>query len=142
MVIKHKMEERHKHEQTIEEERQDVEEGKSEKNMYSEAGREELIEDDDEITDMDEGFMKGYDEGCKMTKCPVCQKILEDDLVEREINGEIYRFCSDEHAEKFAREHGGPKVELEVGNIEKEMESEKAEMEDIEKDKRLLKKTE
>jgi len=137
-----KMEERHKHKKTLEEEKKDVSEGDVEKNLYSEAGREDLVEDDDESTDVDEGFMKGYDEGAKMAKCPVCDSLLEDDLVEREINGEIHRFCCDEHAEKFAKEHGGTTAELEAGKIEKEIESESSEMEEIEKDKKVLKETE
>lgn len=135
------MEETHKHKQTIEEKRREIEEGESEKEVYSEAGREELIEDEDEITDLDEGFMKGYDEGGKMTKCPVCNEILEDDFVEREINGEMYRFCSDGHAEKFAKEHIDHKEELEAGETGKELEKEDYEMEDIEKEKKVLKET-
>lgn len=133
---------KHKHEPTIEEERKEMEEKDVEENVYSEAGRKELMEDEDEITDLDEGFMKGYDEGSKMAKCPVCNKVLEDDFIEREIDGEMYRFCSEEHAEKFAKKHGSHKEELEVGKTEKELESESSEMEDIEKDKKVLKETE
>lgn len=114
--------EKNKPEPTIEEERKEIEEGESEKNVYSEAGREELIENDDSITDVDEGFMKGYEEGGKMAKCPVCNEILADDFVEKEINGEIHRFCCDEHAEKFMKSKGVK--ELEVGDVEKEIESE------------------
>lgn len=133
---------KHKHEPTIEEERKEMEEKDVEENVYSEAGRKELMEDEDEITDLDEGFMKGYDEGGKMAKCPVCDGVLEDDFVEREIDGEMYRFCSEEHAEKFAKKHRNHKEELEVGKTEKELESESSEMEDIEKDKKVLKETE
>ena len=70
--------------------------------IYSEQGREDQI-DSDEITDLDEGFMKGYEEGEKMAKCPVCGVVLGNDFVEREIDGEIYRFCSEEHAEVFMK---------------------------------------
>jgi len=136
------MEDKHKHEPTIEEERKEIDEGDAESNMYSEAGREDLMEDEDEITDLDEGFMKGYEEGEKMARCPVCGKVIEFDFVEREIDGEMYRFCSEEHAEKFAKEHTGPKAELEAGEAEKELESEDYEMEDIEKEKKVLKETE
>ena len=74
--------------------------------IYSEKGREDQIEED-EITDLDEGFMKGYEEGEKMAKCPICGEALGDDFIEKEIDGEIYRFCSDEHAEEFIRKRGG-----------------------------------
>ena len=127
------MEDGHKHKPTIEEKRKDVEDGDVEKNVYSESGREELIEKDDEITDVDEGFMKGYDEGGKMAKCPVCNEILEDDFVERDIDGETHRFCSDEHAEKFIKKHDGKTEELEVGKVEKQIEEESG-LEDKEKD--------
>ncbi|MBU4502218.1 MAG: hypothetical protein KKA79_06485 [Nanoarchaeota archaeon] len=133
------MEEGRKHEQTFEEEKEDIAEGKAEKNLYNEAGRDELVEDEDEATDLDEGFMKGYDEGAKMAKCPVCNSILDDDLVEREINGEVHRFCCDEHAEKYAKEHSAGAAELSVGDVEAKFESEAEEMEDIEKDKKVLK---
>jgi len=72
--------------------------------IYSEEGRKNQIEED-EITDADEGFMKGYEEGEKMAKCPICREALDDDFVEKEIDGEIYRFCSDEHAEEFWGKH-------------------------------------
>jgi len=130
----------HEHEQTMEERRTEIEEGDAEKNVYSDAGRKELIEDDDSITDVDEGFMKGYDEGGKMAKCPVCNKILDDDFVEKEIDGEEHRFCCDEHAEKYAKQKGAPPVELEVGNMEKQIDGEE-DLEDIEKDKKVLEET-
>ena len=69
--------------------------------IYTEEGREELEEDEDELTNLDSGFMQGYNVGSKLAKCPLCKKPLGDDFVEEEINEQIYRFCSDEHAEKF-----------------------------------------
>ena len=88
---------------TIEEERADIEAGEAEENVYSEAGREELLETEDEITDVDEGVMKGYDEGAKAAKCVACGTVLEDtsDIVELEHNDQTYRFCSSECAEKY-----------------------------------------
>ena len=81
--------------------KKDMETGKKEDTIYSEEGMEELTESD-EISDLEEGFMEGYESGLRSgTKCPVCGEILEDDFVEREYNDEIYRFCSDEHAEKW-----------------------------------------
>lgn len=70
--------------------------------LYSEGGREELMEED-EIDELEEGFMQGYEGGDKMAKCALCDKILASEFVEEEINGEIYRFCSDKHAEIYKK---------------------------------------
>ncbi len=72
-----------------------------EEDIYSEEGREELIEDEDEITEVDEGFMKGYEEGAKMAVCSYCHKVLREDIVEEDFDDETYRFCSEECASKF-----------------------------------------
>lgn len=78
------------------------EEESSEEEIYSEEGREALV-DDDEIEPWEEGFMEGAESGGKGAKCRKCGKILEemDDVIEKEIDGEIYRFCSDECVDKF-----------------------------------------
>jgi len=68
--------------------------------IYSEKGMENQI-NDDEITDLDEGFMQGYVEGEKMAKCPVCHVVLGQDFVEMEFDGKVHRFCSEEHLEVF-----------------------------------------
>ena len=112
------MKDTHNHKKTIEEEQQEMGLGDADEEVYSEAGREKLTEDDDEMTDSDEGFMKGYDEGAKMAKCVVCGEVLAESFVEREFNGQVYRFCSDEHAEKFVKGHSKRKAELDVGEDE------------------------
>jgi len=129
-----------KHKKTLEEEKREMDEGNIEEEVYSEAGREDMMEDEDEITDLDEGFMKGYDEGTKMTKCLVCGKILEKDFVERDIDDETYRFCCEEHAEKYVKSHSGGREEVDVGEDEEGSEEEADEMEDIEQEKKRLKK--
>ena len=70
--------------------------------LYSEDSREEAMEDD-EVDELEEGFMKGYEEGDKMAKCSLCKKPLGKSFVEEEINDEIYRFCSEEHADAYNR---------------------------------------
>ena len=55
----------------------------------------------DEINEEEEGFMKGYAEGENSAKCAKCKVILEQDIVEEEIDGENYRFCSDKCATDF-----------------------------------------
>lgn len=72
-----------------------------EEDIYDEEERDKLEEDEDEITPEEEGFMKGYEEGKKMSMCAKCGKALLDDFVEREIGKDIYRFCSNHCAESF-----------------------------------------
>lgn len=88
---------------TIEEEKKKIDAGKEEQEVYSEAGLEDLEEHEDEITEVDEGFMKGYNEGAKSAKCVACGKVLIRDIIELEHNDQVYRFCSSECAEKFQK---------------------------------------
>ena len=83
------------------EKRTPSEENKEDEDIYSNTGREELIDEEDEITDVDEGFMKGYEEGEKMAVCSNCGKLLDDDVVEQEFDDETYRFCSSDCATHF-----------------------------------------
>jgi len=63
--------------------------------IYSEEGREDLMENEDEITGTDEGFMKGYNESAASSKCTGCKKLLEGhETIEKEFKGKNYRFCS------------------------------------------------
>ena len=79
----------------------DFEEGNHEGDIYDEEGAEELKEDD-EITDVEEGFMEGYEEGEHQVKCAYCGKILvNEEFLEEEIEGHHYRFCSEECAAAF-----------------------------------------
>jgi len=93
--------------QTSEEIEQDMEEGKKEENVYSEEGREKLAEDD-EIDPSEQGFMEGAEERGKKNCCAECGKLLgedEENIIEREFEGEIKWFCSEEHAENYAKKH-------------------------------------
>ena len=71
-----------------------------EQNLYGEEAREEEG-DGDEINEAEEGFMKGYDEDSNPTECSNCHVILEDQVVEENINGTNYRFCSEDCARKY-----------------------------------------
>lgn len=71
--------------------------------IYSEEGREDLVEDD-EISPTEEGFMEGAHDDGQGAKCRRCGKILTDDFIERMIGDEIYRFCSEECAERYVEE--------------------------------------
>jgi hypothetical protein len=88
---------------TKEELMKEMELGNKEEDIYSDAGREELMEEEDEITDVDEGFMKGYEEGERSAQCPECKTLLLDAFIEEEIHDEMYRFCSSECATKFEK---------------------------------------
>lgn len=79
----------------------DFEEGEHEGDIYDEEGREEL-EESDEITELEEGFVEGYEEGEHEAKCAECGKVLIDEtFVEEELDGHHYKFCSEECALAF-----------------------------------------
>ena len=88
---------------TREEVMREMELGDKEKDIYSEEGREELLEEEDEISDLDEGFMKGYDKGENMAVCSECSTVLKQDIIEEEFDDEIYRFCSEKCASKYEK---------------------------------------
>jgi hypothetical protein len=81
-----------------------MEEGELESDVYSEAGREKEVEDD-EIADWEEGFAKGAESGGKDAKCRFCGKILKEkeDVVERRIEGKLCFFCSDDHVKQYMK---------------------------------------
>lgn len=72
--------------------------------IYNEEAREEMLEDD-EIDAIEEGFTQGYEAEDRLTRCALCHKILADDFIEEEIGGDIYRFCSEEHAEEYKNQN-------------------------------------
>lgn len=74
------------------------------KDIYSEEGREDLV-DSDEISPAEEGFMAGADGDGQGAKCRKCGNILMDDFIEKKIGDEICRFCSDECADKYSEKH-------------------------------------
>jgi YHS domain-containing protein len=70
--------------------------------IYSEEGRENLIEEEDEITDVDEGFMKGYNESSESMKCSGCGVTLEGhEVIEKDFKEKHYKFCSQHCLTKF-----------------------------------------
>ena len=87
---------------TKEEVMREMETGETEGDIYSDAGREELMENEDEITDIDEGFMKGYEEEEKIAECKNCGALLVNEkVVEEEIGDETFMFCSSQCASEF-----------------------------------------
>ena len=74
----------------------------NEEGIYDEEDREELIEGD-EIDELEEGFMQGYEEEERVVKCPNCKRIIVEDFTEEEINGHTYRFCSERCATEYTK---------------------------------------
>ena len=72
--------------------------------VYTEEGRDDL-EESDEVAPWEEGFAEGAAHGGHLGDCAHCHAVLEEDVVEREIDGELFRFCCKSCAES------GPKSE-------------------------------
>tara|TARA_Y100000310_G_C20674099_1_gene811931 strand:+ start:2156 stop:2494 length:339 start_codon:yes stop_codon:yes gene_type:complete len=89
-------------EETSEEKSEDMEHGEKDEDVYSEEGREKLVEDG-EISPEEEGFMEGAAQAGQLGKDALTGEPLMDveDVVETEIDGKVYRFVSEENAQKF-----------------------------------------
>lgn len=74
--------------------------------VYSHEGREKLV-DQDEISPWEAAFMEGAEGDGQNAKCRNCGKVLmrEATIVERAIDGELFRFCSEECLEKFQKKN-------------------------------------
>ena len=92
----------------LEDVKKEMEEGTVEEDVYSRAGREEELEDD-EISDVEEGFASGADNEGRGAKCRRCGKPLmgPESIVEKEIDGELMEFCSNRCVEKYEEEPAG-----------------------------------
>ncbi len=85
----------------------EIETGERDQEVYSEEGRESLVEDD-EMEPWEEGFMEGAEGRGEQHCCAECGKLLGEDessIYERKFDGEIKWFCSEEHAENYAKKH-------------------------------------
>jgi len=73
----------------------------SKEDIYEEEGMEEAVESD-AINDVEEGFMQGYEDE-NLAKCVTCKRVLinEEYTIEREIDGNLMRFCSERCAENY-----------------------------------------
>ena len=90
--------------ESSEEIKEDMHLGTKEEDPYTKEGR-EVMEDEDEIDNVEQGFMEGATGGGQLAKDALTGEPLlgEDAVVEMEINGELYRFVNQENAEKFKR---------------------------------------
>jgi len=74
-----------------------------EEDIYNEDEAEEM-EEEDEISPGEEGFMEGYEEGSRIAKCKQCGNVLVgENIFELDIGKKHYRFCSEQCAEKFKK---------------------------------------
>jgi len=82
----------------------DLEDNEMDDDVYTKEGRENLVEDA-EIADWEEGFMEGAAKTGSGAKCRNCGKILmdADSVVEKEIDNEDMKFCSDHCSESFEK---------------------------------------
>lgn len=76
--------------------------GEKDADVYSEEGREELLEDD-QVSPAEEAFSEGAAGRGSQGTCAHCGKVLsqnQDEVVEREIDHTPHFFCSNECAAK------------------------------------------
>ena len=72
--------------------------------LYTPEGR-ESAEEADEITNVEEGFMQGYEADESAAKCANCKKILQEDFIEEDFAGELLKFCSEKCATEYEKQH-------------------------------------
>ena len=87
--------------------KEEMEEGKVDEEVYTEEGREKLVEDG-EISTTEAGFMEGAEGRGEQTSCAYCGKMISEDkenIIEKEIDGEIKVFCCEDHAVKYFQKH-------------------------------------
>ena len=88
--------------ETKDKQREDMDLGEKDEEVYTEVGREKL-EEDDEISPSEEGFMEGAEDKGELGTCANCGKPIPQDsdkVVETKIDGEIVWYCCEECAEK------------------------------------------
>lgn len=87
--------------ETSEEIREEMDLGEKEEDVYTQEGREKM-EDEDEMTNVEEGFMEGASGGGQLGKDALTgEPLLGEETVELLIDEKHYRFVNSENAEKF-----------------------------------------
>jgi len=90
------------HEESSEKFEQEMDENKRDEDVYTEEGREELLEDD-AVSDVEQAWSEGAEGKGHKGVCAHCGKPLsqeEDEVTERKIDGELVWFCCDKCAKK------------------------------------------
>ncbi len=97
--------------ETSEEIKEDMESGEKEEDVYTQEGREKM-EDEDEMTNVEEGFMEGASGGGQLGKDALTgEPLMGEETVELVIDGKHYRFVNSENAEKFREKKENEKRE-------------------------------
>ena len=78
------------------------EENKEVDDVYSDNFNESL-EEDDEISEAEEGFMVGYNEDDFVKECENCKNLLDDNFIQHELNNKKYGFCSKKCLREFLK---------------------------------------
>lgn len=79
---------------------------KEDENIYDKEDRKQQLESD-EIGPAEAAFMEGY-EDTKLIECNSCGNHIDwEKVIEREINGTTYTFCSKKCAEHFDKRKAG-----------------------------------
>jgi hypothetical protein len=89
-------------EKSSEEMKEEMAQGERDEDTSTDEGREQLVEDD-EIEPWEAGFAEGASNEGQLGKDALTGEPLMDvdDVVETEIDGKLYRFVSEENAQKF-----------------------------------------
>jgi hypothetical protein len=89
-------------EETSEDLREDMKIGEKDEDIYSKEGR-EAQEDEDEIEPWESGFAQGAANTGQLGKDALTGEPLMDveNVIELKLDGKIFRFVSEENAEKF-----------------------------------------
>ena len=89
-------------EEGSEEIKEDIHLGRKEEDPYTKEGR-EVMEDEDEIDNIEQGFMEGASGGGQLGKDALTGEPLGEETVELELDGQKYWFVNAENAEKFKK---------------------------------------
>jgi hypothetical protein len=95
------------HEESSEKFKEEMDSNERDEDVYTKEGREELLEDD-EVSNVEQAWTEGAEGKGHKGVCAHCGKPLsqeEDEVIEREIDGELVWFCCEKCAKK------GPKKE-------------------------------
>ncbi len=90
------------HEESSDELEFEMETGEKEEDVYTEEGREKLVEGD-EIDSWEAGFSEG--ETGEEAVCDNCKKTPGKNPIEKIIKGKMRRFCSDKCVAEFEARH-------------------------------------
>ncbi|MFO8016446.1 MAG: hypothetical protein R6U32_05055 [Candidatus Woesearchaeota archaeon] len=89
----------------VDDEYLEMEMGNKEDDVYSDEGREDLVENG-EITSIEQGFMEGAELDGQQAKCANCgQMLTPGNTIEKQMEGETKWFCSEECVQRYEEKH-------------------------------------